>query len=160
MKTNHDEILRKILEDIDEHGYLNHRESNTYEFKETFNMGNKSLYARTLACFANNKGGYILFGVKDKPRNLIGVDKIKFDSIKQEDITTFLKDHYEPEIKWDSGTVISQEKYFGYIYAHEAEEKPVICTSNTKESSQGDIFYRYRGQNKKIGYTELKKNDI
>lgn len=44
------------------------RESGWLEFKESFNWNSKDRYAKSIASFANNKGGYIVFGIKDKPR--------------------------------------------------------------------------------------------
>jgi len=34
-----------------------------------------------MAAFANNRGGIIIFGVKDNPRIPIGIRKEKFDNI-------------------------------------------------------------------------------
>ena len=51
------------------------------EFKESFNLGNMDEYAKTMAAFANNRGGIIIFGVKDNPRIPIGIRKEKFDNI-------------------------------------------------------------------------------
>ena len=69
--------IKQILQNVDERGYLKQRESSTIEFKESFNFGNMPKYSKTMAAFANNKGGYILFGIKDSPRELIGTDKDK-----------------------------------------------------------------------------------
>lgn len=43
------------------------REDKNHEFKQSFNMANAAMYLKTIAAFANNEGGYIIFGVKDKP---------------------------------------------------------------------------------------------
>ena len=51
------------------------REGSTVEFKESFNMGGMAQYFKTMASFANNMGGYIIFGVGDKPRELLGLGK-------------------------------------------------------------------------------------
>lgn len=118
MKRDHDVYLKQILKNIDDKGYLKHRESSTIEFKEKFNISNMPRYAKTMAAFANNKGGYILFGIRDSPRKPVGIDKDKFNNIKQEKITTFLIEHFDPEIKWDIGIVENDGKYFGYIYIH------------------------------------------
>ena len=39
------------------------REGSRLEFKESFNLANSALYARTMASFSNAKGGFIAFGV-------------------------------------------------------------------------------------------------
>lgn len=158
MNNNHEAHIKQLLQDIDGRGYLKHRESSTIEFKESFNIGNMPRYAKTMAAFANNKGGYLIFGIKDSPRILIGVSKNRFDNIKQEKIFTFLIYHFSPEIKWDIGIVENNGKYFGYIYVYESEDKPVICKKNAGNDDirSGEIYFRYRGQSRKIGYPELK----
>lgn len=159
MSTDHQTYIKQILQNIDERGYLKHRESGTIEFKESFDIKNMPQYSKTIAAFANNKGGYILFGIKDSPRKLTGIDKDKFDNIKQEKISTFLIDHFDPEIKRDIGLIEIEGKYFGYIYTYEAEEKPVICKKNAGNNDirSGEIYFRYRGQSRKIAYSELRK---
>lgn len=151
--------LKQILQNTDDRGHLKNRESSSIEFKENFNLSNMSKYAKTMAAFANNKGGYLLFGIKDSPRKLIGVNKDRFDNIKQERISSFLIEHFDPEIKWDIGMVYNGENYSGYIYIYESEDKPVICKKNAGNDDirSGEIYFRYRGQSRKIGYSELKK---
>ena len=51
-------------------------------------------YFKAMAAFANNQGGYILFGIGDKPRRLIGLkDKSlsQFEELKVEDFTKALE---------------------------------------------------------------------
>ena len=47
----------------------------------------------------------------------------------------------------------------GYIYVYEAKEKPIICKKNAGDNDiqPGEIYFRYSGQSRKIGYSELKK---
>ena len=160
MSIDHQTYIKQILQNVDERGYLKQSESSTIEFKESF-KSNMPKYSKTMAAFANNKGGYILFGIKDSPRELIGIDKDKdkFDNTKKENITNFLIDHFDPEIMWEMGLVDNEGRWFGYIYVYEAEEKPVICKNNAgnNDIQPGEIYFRYSGESKKIGYSELKK---
>lgn len=157
MQLNHADYLKGLLKDVDANGYLRHRESNSLEFKESFNIANKSSYAKTLAAFANNRGGYIVFGIKNHPRKPIGIKKDKFESIKQEDITDFLLNHFAPDIKWEMGIVNIKGLSFGFLFVSEAEEKPIICKNNADGITSGEIYFRYRGQDRKIEYPELQK---
>ena len=64
------ESLLRIKED----GNLYHRESQYLEFKESFNLAGLADYYRDFAALSNNKGGYLIFGVKDRPkRELVGI---------------------------------------------------------------------------------------
>lgn len=141
----------------EEDGYIKSRESSSLEFKESFNFSNMDDYAKTMAAFANNKGGIIIFGVKDNPRIPIGIQKEKFDNIKQEKVTGYLIEYFSPEIEWDIGITEVDGKYFGYIYAHEAYNKPIVCKKNNGDLKSGEIYYRYRGQSRKIEFSELRK---
>ncbi|MFT7593075.1 MAG: putative HTH transcriptional regulator [Paracoccaceae bacterium] len=53
--------------------HLFHRESQTLEFKEQFNFAGLADYLRDFAAFANNRGGYLIFGVADSPRVASGL---------------------------------------------------------------------------------------
>lgn len=140
------------------------REGTTIEFKESYNHGNMAQYFKAMAAFANNVGGYILFGVDDKPRRLLGLkDKSlsQFEGLKVEELTKALLDHFSPEIKWEHCTFEFRDMSFGVIYVHPLAQKPCICkkhndAQNTKYSlKEGDIYYRYRGRSERIRYAEL-----
>lgn len=140
------------------------RESVSLEYKESFNFGSMAMYFRTIASFANRNGGYIIFGIKDKPREPIGL-KTKnlkmFEDLKIEEFTKNLNEYFSPEIMWEHCIYEFENKFFGIIYIHELENKPAICKKNydTKEEKyslkDGDIYYRYSGRSQKIRYPEL-----
>ncbi len=80
------------------------REGTTIEFKESYNHAGMAQYFKTIAAFANNIGGYIIFGVGDKPRRLIGLlekSLAQFEDLKVEEFTKNLMDYFSPEIKWE-----------------------------------------------------------
>ncbi|MEG0836244.1 MAG: ATP-binding protein [Christensenellaceae bacterium] len=140
------------------------REGTTIEFKETYSHANMAQYFKTIASFANNAGGYIIFGVGDKPRCLLGLrDKSlqQFEELKVEEFTKALLDYFAPEIQWDHCTFEYKNKSFGVLYVFKSNRKPCICkkpydASNPKSSlKEGDIFYRYGGRSERIRYTEL-----
>lgn len=140
------------------------REGTTIEFKESYSHGNMAQYFKTMASFANNAGGYILFGVGDKPRRLLGLkDKslLKFEELKVEEFTKALSEYFSPEIKWDHCTFEFRDMSFGVIYVYPIIRKPCICkkhydAQNPKYSlKEGDIYYRYGGRSERIHYTEL-----
>ena len=115
-----------------------------------------------MAAFANAEGGYIIFGIQDRPRVPIGVRKDSIDDVDLAKITSFLNEHFSPEIKWEIGTVDvsfhdGKTLSFGYIYTYPAEKKPVICRKQHDSGNlrEGAIYYRYRGQTKEIRYEEL-----
>ena len=140
------------------------REGATIEFKESYNHGGMAQYFKTIAAFANNNGGYIIFGVGDRPRRLIGLyDKgySHFEELKVEVFTQALSDYFSPEIRWDHCTFEFRGNSFGVIYVYPLNRKPCICkkaydSQNNKYSlKEGDIYYRYGGRSERIKYSEL-----
>ncbi|MBR4462667.1 MAG: ATP-binding protein [Erysipelotrichaceae bacterium] len=164
----HEEYLFSILSSLTDSFTLKSRESNVVEFKESYNKNNIPKYAKTMAGFANNRGGYILFGISDAPRIVKGLNNFNFDNLNQERFTDSLNSLFEPEIVWDSGIIDinvpinenqAETKRVGWIYTYESDNKPIIAikTNESEKISSGDIYYRYRARTQKIKYTELSK---
>jgi hypothetical protein len=86
------------------------RENSTLEFKEGFGWKSLPEYARTLAAFSNAQGGYIVFGVKDRPRILEGLTNDRFEELDPAKLTRGLQDYFEPEIQWESFICMFQAK--------------------------------------------------
>ena len=133
------------------------RENSRLEFKESFNFGNIDAYAKTAAAFANAHGGYIVFGVKDSPRQLIGLHSENFENFDTAKLTNALNERFSPEIHWEPRTVRVRDQKVGILYFAEAKQKPVICTRNGSGLQTGAIFYRYRGRSEAIKYPELRR---
>lgn len=171
---NHDEIVRRVLSQFHATGYLKSRESNTIEFKESFNKNSTTKYAKTMAAFANRRGGYIIFGVKDNPREVIGLKSNNFENLNQEAFTDAINSLFTPSMNWESGTLVlsintsgdgkvggddqgKSEVRIGWVYTTESEFKPVIAqkADGGEKISSGDVFYRYRARSEKIKYAEM-----
>ena len=169
---DHDKTVRKILAGRTSTGTLRSRESNTVEFKQSFNKGSKAAYAKTMAAYANNSGGYIIFGIQDSPRKIVGLKNDNFENLKQEVFTDAINSLFSPAIEWemgmvilneekddDNGVIVTEQKKIGWIYAIESEIKPVIAQkdNNSESITAGDVFYRYRARNGKIKLAEMER---
>jgi hypothetical protein len=151
------ELLRAIFELApNEHTQLVLRESNQIEFKRTFHFEAFDTHARTFAAFANCDGGYLLFGVDDKTREVVGLNNDKFDRLDPRAPTEFLNSIFAPEIRWASNVYEVQGKKIGLIYVWPATQKPVMATRNGRNVRDGEIFYRYNGLTETIKYAELR----
>lgn len=140
------------------------RESRTIEFKESYNHSGMAQYFKTMAAFANNEGGYIIFGVSDSPRRLVGLKErnlSQFENIKVEEFTKNLQEYFSPEIRWEHCTFEFKGMSFGVIYTESLSKKPCICKKAYDDANpkyalrEGDIFYRYGGRSERIKYSEL-----
>ena len=127
------------------------RESSHIEFKESFNWGSREAYARTLAAFANRKGGYIIYGIVNTTFQLVGLKNDNFYKIDPGVISGYLNDAFSPELKWHMLRHEFKDKFFGLLYVEESFEKPLIARKNIgNEIREGEIYYRYRGRTEKI----------
>jgi len=151
------ENFKKLIE-VKDDGRLRHRESKRLEFKANFNFNSMNQYSKTFASFANSTGGIIIFGIKDTPREPIGMTNENFENIDTEQIANFLNTHFAPEIKWEMYSFFINDKNFGVFIIEESKNKPVMCTKETKKqiTNEGEIYYRYSGRSEKIKYADLK----
>lgn len=156
LETEITELLR-----LKNGGFLYHREGQELEFKEQFNFAGLADYFRDFAAFANNRGGYLIFGVKDSPRVLIGLSekaKEQFDKVDPEKITGYLLDIFTSDIHWEQALVEVAGMEFGVFRVYEAITKPVIAKKDEGKDQiikNGDIYYRYGGRTQKIQHAEL-----
>lgn len=148
---------------VDEYRIIN-RESVTIEFKESYNHASIAQYFKTIASFANNMGGYLIFGVGDKPRRLIGLKEKsleQFETLKVEEFTKALMDCFSPSIRWEHCTFEFKGLSFGVIYVYELKRKPCVCKKtydnpNPKYTlKESDIYFRHGARSERIKYDEL-----
>lgn len=158
MKIEED-VIREILRLNGE--YLYHREGQELEFKEQFNLAGLADYFRDFAAFSNNRGGYLVFGVKDSPRVPHGMNQKSielFQKIDPEKITGYLLELFSSDIRWDQADFEIDGNVFGVFRIYEADSKPVIAKKDEGKDQtlkNGDIYYRYGGRTQKIQYAEL-----
>ena len=135
---------------------VNSREGTRLEFKQSFNWLSRSAYAKSLASFANNKGGYLIFGISDSPRRLLGLASTTFQNLDEAKISEYLNSVLAPAIEFDKGAYELAGVTIGYIAVSEADHKPIVCIKNDGDHlREGDIYYRYSGRSQRIRYPEL-----
>uniref|UniRef100_UPI00404B341B ATP-binding protein n=1 Tax=Gelidibacter sp. TaxID=2018083 RepID=UPI00404B341B len=153
------DVAKELLK-VKSDGILYHRESQNLEFKESFSLAGLADYFRDFAAFANNKGGYLVFGVKDRPkRELLGL-RIKaaqrFDDLDPELISSHLLNCFANKIDWEYEMYKIDRKKYGFFYIYEAPIKPIITKADKgKDLKNGDIYYRYGGRTQTIQHAEL-----
>lgn len=165
---NHEEIVMKVLSSRNAAGTLKSRESSTVEFKESFNKNSTAKYAKTMAAYSNNRGGYIIFGVKDNPRMIVGLKNDNFENMSQEQFSEAINSLFAPAMDWDCGTFSldipasddsndKQTVKIGWLYTSEAEYKPIVAQkpNDGEKIHSGDVYYRYRARSEKIKFAEM-----
>ena len=121
---------KRVLEFLRMKGdFLYHREGQELEFKEQYNFAGLADYFRDFAGFANNRGGYIIFGIQDSPRIPIGLTRNsidQFNRIDPERITGFLLEIFSSDIRWEQILIQSENKQFAVFTKGEGEMFPGI----------------------------------
>lgn len=151
--------LRELLKVKD--GHLFRREGQELEFKEQFSLAGLADYFRDFAAFSNNRGGLLVFGVKDAPRLPTGLSASslqQFNKIDPERITGYLLELFSADIRWEQATFEFDAKHFGVFQIEEARAKPIIAKKDEGKDQtikNGEIYYRYGGRTQKIQYAEL-----
>lgn len=143
---------------LDAKGFIRQRESFNLEFKQNFQGGDNFLKViRTLIGMANNKGGEVVFGIKDKPHVPLGMTNNRMRETDPKDIDSKIREYFSNEIIWTVHIVSHDNKEFGILKVNEAQTKPIICKKNKDTIlKEGAIYYRYRGETKEIEYAELR----
>ncbi|MEP3654546.1 MAG: ATP-binding protein [Litorimonas sp.] len=134
---------------------LNITETDQIECKLGFNI-----VMKTIAAFANNKGGYFAFGVKDKTWDVVGLNPAKlkkFQEFDLKDINQKIRTALGADLQVQKAVYRIENKFVGIMYIAEAKIKPLIFTkSDGKEGfAEGHIYYRYSGEDRLIAPLDL-----
>ncbi len=154
--------IREVLR-VKPDGRLFHRESQELEFKEQFNLAGLAEYFRDFAGFANNRGGYLVFGVTDSPRIPAGLSdsaRDQFEKIDPERISGYLLDYFSPSVDWEQASFEIEGRVFGVFRVSPAGQKPVVAKKDAgkgPEIKNGEIYYRYGGRTQRVQYGELER---
>lgn len=128
------------------------RENDWLEFKENFTNAARAKYVRAMAAFANNRGGYLVFGV-DKSNIAKGM--LSKDLPDPRKLTQYLETKVSQTLEWSHCIHKLGERTFGLIYIKESRYKPVVAIADDSDNKDGDIYNRYSGESKRI-----KSNDL
>lgn len=142
------EIILKHIQDA--------KENSCVDFKREFYLSLKqSDLAKDVSAFANllnNEDKYIIFGVDDETREVVGIDPQSF--IKQDDVDSYLESKIEPFPEVICGLIKSEDgKNIGYIKVSSKNLNPPyvikeVCGKGNR-IEKGDIFVRKGSCNKK-----------
>ena len=144
-----------------------HGESDRHECKQEFGFKHAGKWLRAVAALANNAGGYVVFGVKDKkitggkidPESytVSGLNSTHFANADPSDFTKLIKATFDPTPKVETIILDLNGTSVGMMYVHQHGSRPVIAQKGDGEQvKEGDIFFRYPGQSARIKYSDLR----
>lgn len=113
---------------------------------------------RTIAGFANNRGGYLFFGVKDKPLGfaVCGLADDRFTETDQNKFSQTIRSVLEPTPRFRVASLKLDAMTVGVIHVEPHKAKPVIASKAEGDVAEGAIYYRYPGETKAICYADLR----
>lgn len=144
-----------------------HGESDRHECKQDFGFRYAGKWLRAVAALANNAGGYIVFGVKDKKitdgkidpdsYTVSGLNSPEYLNADPVDFTKRIKATFDPTPKVESAILDLEGTSVGIMYVHQHGSRPVIAQKGDGDQvKEGDIFFRYPGQSARIKYSDLR----
>lgn len=147
--------------------HFRHEESERYECKEDFGFKHSGKWLRAIAALANNNGGYVIFGVKDKivvggkvsldSYRVTGLKSTEFEDADPADFAMKLKSTFDPTPRVETRICHVGDLNVGILYVHPHRSGPVIAQrGDGREIKEGDIFFRYPGQSSRIKYSDLR----
>lgn len=127
-------------------GHLAAEESSEVEFKLAYNWKAKSKYAKSVAGLTNNVGGYLLFGIENATRQVVGIDEGFWDGLDPRKLSQTFGQMLAPAPDVAKGKMALASKVVGVLYVKEATLKPVVSTTSDSDLANGAIYFRYPGE--------------
>lgn len=133
-------------------------ETAEHECKENFNLRRFGKALRTIAGFANNRGGYLFFGVRDMPHDFVvcGLADNRFTTTDQNAFSQTIRSVLEPTPRFRIANIKLDDFSVGIIHVEPHSAKPVIASKGEGEVAEGAIYYRYPGETRPICYPDLR----
>ncbi len=154
-----EKVLRSFFK-CDEAGkwHCHAGETDEFECKEGFSLRNFGKPLRTIAGFANNRGGYLFFGVKDKPDGFAvsGLADDRFTETDQNKFSQTIRSVLEPTPRFRVATLKLDAFTVGVIFVEPHSAKPVIASKSEGMVAERAIYFRYPGETKSICYADLR----
>lgn len=137
------------------HWHLKNGETTDQECKEVFNPKNLYPLIKAIAAFANARGGFIFFGIKDEESYVEGLPDTAFQDTDIANIMEKVKSHLSPTPIFSKHLVELGDKVVGAIYVEKQKVPPVmVCRDGTK-LTEGSILFRYSGSSSPIRFGDL-----
>ena len=130
-----DEIVKALNDSFDgKTGAVSQREGEHIEYKESFNWGGRSEYAKSMAGFANHSGGFLVFGIKNDPREVIGLRSNNFESQDDSKVAGYLNGLFAPALQF--------ERRVGKIAG--IKERRLLCKSDKRMWRSALLYTKHR----------------
>jgi hypothetical protein len=138
-------------------------ETDSAECKQNFSLRNAASWLRAVAALANNRGGYVFFGISDQDAagrcKVVGLSSDDFSRTDPGEIATRVRSTFDPTPRFQKSLVEIGGKTIGILHIELHPARPIIATKNeggNGEIKEGDIFYRYPGASRRVSHSDLR----
>lgn len=157
MNNSFSKEITDILFKVDNKNCLVTTEAYDIEYKLNFNISQELF--KTMNGLANNKGGYILFGIEPNTKKIVGLEEPKvnyyLEKSDSEEMRGKIFTACQPNIEYKHCLHVINDLKVIVFYVPKSTNKPHIFSNGDGNIKEGDIFYRYNDSIKRIQYAEL-----
>lgn len=157
MNNSFSKEIIDILFKVDNKNCLVTTEAYDIEYKLNFNISQELF--KTMNGLANNKGGYILFGIEPNTKKIVGLEEPKvnyyLEKSDSEEMRGKIFSACQPNIEYKHCLHVINDLKVIVFYVPKSTNKPHIFSKGDGNIKEGDIFYRYNDSIKRIQYAEL-----
>ena len=126
------------------------------ECKQDFDPKKMIPIVRAVAALANNKEGFIFFGVENSNFRVQGASE-SFSKTDIVQIVEKVKSHLSPTPTIASkGEIVFSGLSVGFLYVEKHPNPPVIVYRDGDGLNEGEILFRYPGQSARIKFGDLR----
>lgn len=140
-------------------------ETDQHECKTSFGFKHATKWLRAAAGLANNRGGYIFFGVNDlghkgpsgvdEGHMVVGMTNEEFQADPKE-FAVRMKSAFDPTPRFRIRTLAFGARKVGVIHVEQHPSRPVISVRTHGALKEGEILFRYPGRTEAIKYSDLR----
>ncbi|MFZ1321323.1 MAG: RNA-binding domain-containing protein [Ignavibacteria bacterium] len=113
------------------------REGQRLDYKREFHTNSKE-FAKDVTAFANSNGGYIIYGIDEKQKIVIGItDNVgngKIEDWISNVLNTNISKSIDYEVKFININEENEPQFVVVLYIKESNEKPIYVTSDNKSN--------------------------
>lgn len=162
-----DVILGQFAADASGVWRLSIGETDQHECKANFGFRHCWEWIRAIAALANNRGGYIFFGVHDKDGAataetdksyaVTGLNNEEFLKADPAEFTKLIRPYLDPTPNVRTAVTVVGAKNIGVMHVEQYPGCTVIVRGGDgKALREGDIFFRYTCSCERIKYSDLR----
>jgi hypothetical protein len=131
-------------------------EHESSECKRDYDPKKMTAIVKAIAALANNKGGYIFFGVSNEGFKVEGMGN-EFSKTDIVQIVEKVKAHLSPTPSIEAKEIIDFDGMLvGLLYIAKYPNPPVIVYRDGDGLNEGEILFRYPGQSARIKFGDLR----